>query len=106
MRFAGWNLLLATWLLVSAFALPHSPVSQATTWAAAVAAGAAAIVAVARPAARLAICGIAVLLGVGALLLPGMSTEAAVNDAVIAALLFARSVAGPAAAAPAGSPAP
>jgi hypothetical protein len=104
MRFAGWNLLFATWLLVSAFVLPHSPMSQGTTWIAAVAIGAAAIAAVGRPAARFAISGIAVFLGVGALLFPEMSTAAAVNNGVVAALLFALSVVQPTHAAVEASP--
>jgi hypothetical protein len=95
MRFMGWNLLFATWLLVSAFMLPHTAFSQATTWVAAVAIGGATIMAVGRPAARFAISGIAVFLGVAALLVPDMSTAAAVNNAVVAALLFALSMVRP-----------
>jgi hypothetical protein len=95
MRFMGWNLLFATWLLISAFVVPHTAFSQATTWVAAVAIGAAAMLAVGRPAARFAISGIAVFLALVALLLPGMSTAAAVNNAVVAALLFALSVVRP-----------
>ncbi|HET8539467.1 MAG TPA: hypothetical protein VFL83_06310 [Anaeromyxobacter sp.] len=95
MRFMGWNLLFATWLLVSAFALPHTQYSQATTWLAAIAVGALAIVAVGRPPARIAIAGVAIFLAVAALLLPGMSTAAAVSNAVVAAILFALSVVQP-----------
>jgi len=94
-RFIFWNLLFATWLLVSAFVLPHTVFSQATTWVAALAVGAAAMLAVGRPAARFAITAIAVFLALVALLLPGMSTAAAVSNAVVAALLFALSVVRP-----------
>lgn len=96
MRFMGWNLLFTTWLLVSAFVLPHSAFTQATTWIAAVAIGAASILAVGKPAARFAISGLAALLAVVALLAPGMGTAAAVNNAVFAALLFALSLVRPA----------
>ena len=96
MRFLAWNLLFATWLLVSVFALPHGPVSLAVTWVAAVAFGALGVAAVGRPGARFAISGIAVLLALAALLVPDVSTPAAVNDAVVAAILFALSVVQPA----------
>ncbi len=96
MRFVLWNLLIASWLLVSAFVLPRPPSSQAAIGAAAVAVGAAAILAAWRPSARVAITGIAVLLALAALLVPELSTGAAVSDAVVAALLFAPSVAAPA----------
>ncbi len=96
MRFVLGNLALATWLLVSAFALPHTPFSQASTWLAAVAVGAAATLAGGRPAARFAISGIALFLGTAALLVPGMSIAAATSNAVVAALLFALSVVTPA----------
>jgi hypothetical protein len=96
MRFIGWNLLFATWLLVSAFALPHTAFSQATTWVAAIAIGGLAILSVGRPAARFAISAIAVFLALVALLLPGMSVAAAVSNAIVAALLFALSLVRPA----------
>jgi hypothetical protein len=94
-RYLSWNLAFATWLLVSAFALPNGPVAQAATWAAAVAIGALGIAAVARPALRFAISGIAVALALAALLVPDVSTPAAVSDAVVAAILFALSVVQP-----------
>ena len=95
MRFMGWSLLLATWLLVSAFVLPNTPLTQAATWVAAVAIGALGVAAVGRPAARFVISGVAVLLALGALLVPDLSTATAVNDAIVAAILFALSVVQP-----------
>ncbi len=95
MRFMSWNLAFATWLLVSAFALPNTPFSQAVTWVAAVAVGALGIAAAGRPSVRFAISAIAVLLALAALLVPDLSTTAAVNDAVVAAILFALSVVQP-----------
>ncbi len=92
MRFLGWNLLLAAWLVASTFALGSTPSTQAATWVAAAAVGAVAIVSVGRPAARFAISGIAFALAMGALLVPELSTAAAVSDAVVAAILFALSV--------------
>jgi len=95
MRFIGWNLLFAVWLLVSAFVLPHSPFSLATTWISAIAVGTVAVLSVGRPAVRFAITAIAVFLGLVALLAPGMSTGAAVNNAIVAALLFTLSLVSP-----------
>ncbi len=95
MRFVSWNLAFATWLLVSAFALPNGPVSQAATWIAAVAVGALGVAAAARPALRFWISGIAFALAIAVLLVPDVSTVAAVNDAVVAAILFALSVVEP-----------
>ncbi len=93
MRLLGWNLLLAACLVVSTFALPHTPFTQAATCVAAAAVGAVAIVAVGRPAARFVISGIAFARAMGALLVPDVSTAAAVSDAVGAAILFALSIA-------------
>ena len=93
MRLTAWNLLLATWLLVSALALPNGPSSQAVTGAAAVAIGVLAVVARGRAAARFAIAGIAAFVALAALLPTDRSTAAAVSDAVAAAILFALSVA-------------
>ena len=102
MRFTGFGLALAAWLAASTFLLPSTPLAQAATWAAALAVAALAVAAVGRPGARLAISGVAALVGLGALLVPDLSTAAAVNDAIVAAILFAVSVAQPArAAAPA-----
>ena len=104
MRFIGWNLVLATWLLVSAFVFPHTAFTLATTCVAAVAIGALALVAVGRPAARFGISALAAFLAIAALLVPGLGTAAAVNNGVVAALLFALSAVRPAQA-PAEGPA-
>jgi hypothetical protein len=95
MRFLGWNVAVATWLLISAFAFPHTPLSSATTWTAALVVAVLALLAAGRPAARFAITAVAFVLAVLALLLPGMSTAAALNNAVVAAALFALSLVRP-----------
>lgn len=95
MRFVLSNLVLATWLLLTAFALPHSPMTQATTWILAVVVGAAALLAPGRPPARYAISGAALALAAIALLAPGISAAAAINNGLVAAVLFALSLVNP-----------
>lgn len=95
MRFIGWNLLFAAWLLVSAFVLPHTAFSQLTTWVVAIFFTAAALLAADKPGARFAISALAVALAVIALLMPGMSAAAVVNNLIVAAILFALSLVNP-----------
>jgi hypothetical protein len=96
MRFLTSNVVIATWLLLSAFMLPHSAFTQATTWAAAVLIGAAALMAPGRPAARYVVSLLALALAGIALLAPGISASAAINNALVAAVLFALSLVNPA----------
>jgi hypothetical protein len=95
MWFVGLNLLLATWLLVSAFALPNSPASAATSFAAAIVVAVVAIVAKARPPVRFVISAVGVALGFAALLMPGVGALARANVAIVGALLFALSIISP-----------
>jgi hypothetical protein len=96
MRFVTWFLVLATWLALSAFVLPHSAFTQATTWTVAVLILALALLAPARPAARYGVSVLAVVLAGIALLAPGISGVAAIHNALVAALLFALSLVNPA----------
>lgn len=95
MRFLGWMTILSAWLLVSAFVLPHTPVTAAATGAAAFAVPLFATLAVGRPAARFVITAIAVLLALTALLTPSVSAPAAISNALVAAVLAALSIVSP-----------
>jgi hypothetical protein len=88
MRVIAWNWILATWLLVSAFVLSHSPTSLAMTVAAAVVVAAASLASGGRPGVRYVIAVVAVALAVAALLLPGVSGIARLNNGLVAAILF------------------
>jgi hypothetical protein len=94
MRFLGLNMLLATWLMISAFALPQTPTTSMITWITAILVPAVALSAPAKPGARYVISAIAVFLGFAALLVPGPGI-AALNNALVAALFFALSLVKP-----------
>lgn len=100
MRFLGWNLTLSTWLLISAFVFPHTPTSSGLTVFAAFFVLLFAFVATGKPASRFVITVLAAMLGATAMLLPGISGAAAVNNAIVGALLFALSLVRPVHAAP------
>lgn len=100
MRFLGWNLLFSAWLLISAFIFPQTPSSAVLTALTAFLVLLFAVLAAARPAARFVNTALGALLGVSALLLPGLSTAAAVNAAIVGALVFALSLVRPTHAAP------
>jgi len=104
MRFLGWNTVLSAWLLVSAFLFPHTPSSTALTAITAFLVPLFAYLATARPTARFVITALAALLGVTALLLPGISTSAAVNNAIVGTILFALSAVRPTHATPPVAP--
>jgi hypothetical protein len=95
MRFIGWNLVFATWLLISAFALPQTPLSSAIAWVTAVLVATVALVSPGKPDARFVISALALMLAIAALLAPGVSGIAAINDALVAAALFALSMVKP-----------
>ena len=95
MRFLGWITLLAAWLLLSAFVLPHTPATAAATGAAAFAVPLFAALAVGRPALRFVVTAIAVLLALTALLAPSIPTPAAISNALVAAALAALSLVSP-----------
>ncbi len=95
MHFLGWNLFLCTWLLISAFVFAQPPVSVAQTAVTAVLALIFAYLAPSKPGLRFVITALAVLLGMTAFLMPGVSTAASVNNGTLAALLFALSAVRP-----------
>lgn len=100
MRFLGWNLLLSGWLLISAFVFPHTPLSAGLTTVTAFLVLLFAFLAAGKPAARYVVTVLAAMLGVTALLLPGMSTAASVSNALTGAALFVLSIVRPTHAAP------
>ena len=103
MRFPILNLIFATWLLISAFALPQTPFSSAFTAIAALVV-AVLFVAYGKPAARFVISLVAVILGIGALLLVDAAGVAAPATRS-GALLFALSLVRPGRSAAEGAPA-
>jgi hypothetical protein len=100
MMFLGLNALISTWLLVSAFVLPHTPATAGMTAVSAFLVLLLAALAAGRPAVRFVITAIAVLLGVTALLLPAMTGPAAISNALVGAALAALSFVSPVHAAP------
>jgi hypothetical protein len=92
MHFVGWNLVLCSWLVISAFVFAQPPFSVAQTTLTAVIALAFAYLAPSRPNLRFVISVLAVLLGLTAVLMPGLSTPAIVNNATMALLLLALSL--------------
>lgn len=94
MRFLGWNSVLSGWLVVSAFALPQTAISAGAAVIAGFLTLSLAAFAVGRPWVRYAIALVAMALAGVALFgaLPGI---AAVNDALVAAALFALSLVSP-----------
>ncbi len=92
MRFIAWNMALAAWLLISAFALGHSAESAAVTGLLAVLVGTFALASPGLPGLRFANSAFALILAWAALLMPEVATIARVNSAIVAALVFALSV--------------
>lgn len=101
MRFLVLNLVLSTWLLLSAFVLPQSPLSSAFAAITAFLILLFAFLAAGKPASRYAITVLGALLGASAALVPGDSLATAVNNGIVGALLFALSLVRPTHAAPA-----
>lgn len=95
MRFLFWNLLLCTWLLLSAFVLPHTPLSTAHAALTALLIVAFALLAAGKPAYRYGGTVLAAILGASAVLLAGVSLATAVNNGIVGALLFALSLVRP-----------
>ena len=92
MRYIGWNLALAAWLLISAFALGHSMESGAATGLLAVLIGCFGIAGAGLPGLRVANAALAILLAWAALLMPDVSAIGRLNNGIVAALVFALSV--------------
>lgn len=106
MRFLILNLIFATWLLVSAFALPQTPFSTAFTALAALVVAVFAFVAYGKPGARFVISVVAVILGIGALLLTDAGGVSRASNAIVGAILFALSLVRPGRSAAEATPAP
>lgn len=92
MRFIAWNLALASWLLISAFLLGHSPGSAALTGLIAVLVGTFALGSPGLRGLRFANAGLALVLAWAALLATEASGLARANNALVAALVFGLSV--------------
>ena len=95
MRFIWFHLALAALLLLTAFVLPQTPLSMGVLLAAGIAVAGLAIAAGGKPAVRYTLAAIAVGLAFLMLLLPGISGAGRVASALIAAALFALSLATP-----------
>lgn len=95
MRALTSNIVLATWLLLSAFFFPRTPASIVIVALAALVVAVLAIASTGRPGARYGISVLAIAIAFGALLLPGVSGLARVSDALVAAVLFALSLVAP-----------
>lgn len=92
MRFIAWNMGLAAWLLISAFALGHSEESAAVTGLLSVLIGTFALASPGLPGLRFANSAFALILAWAALLMPEVSGLARANSAIVAAVVFALSV--------------
>ncbi len=95
MRFVNWNVAFATWLLISAFALPNTPTSMLIIAVSAFLVPIVALYAGARPGARYVITVLSLALAALMVLLPGVSAAARVSTMLMAALLFALSLINP-----------
>jgi hypothetical protein len=91
MRFIAWNLAVAAWLLMSAFALAHTPGSSALTGLLAVLIGTFALAAPGLRGLRFVNAVLALVLAAAALLMPDVSGIARANNLLVAAVVFALS---------------
>jgi hypothetical protein len=85
------ELVLAAWLLVSAFALEQTPLSATVVVLAALCVGAVAWASVQRPSLRFVNTAVTLLLALCSAVLPGLSAAARIDTAVVALLLLALS---------------
>jgi hypothetical protein len=95
MRFVNLNVAFATWLLLSAFALPNTPTSMAILAVSAFLVPIIALYAGARPGARYVITLLAMALAVLMIVLPGVSAAARISTLLVAAIFFALSLISP-----------
>lgn len=95
MRFVNWNVALAAWLLISAFALPNTPTSMLATAVAAFLVPVIALFAGARPGVRYLISIMALALAGLLLLLPDVGAAARISTMLVSAALFALSLISP-----------
>ncbi len=89
------DLVLAVWLLASAFVLGHTPVSTTLNVIAAIAIGIVARLSLRRPAIRYVNSVITLIVVMLAVLLPSLSAAARINGVVIGLLLLALSAVSP-----------
>lgn len=87
------DLVLAVWLLVSAFVLGHTPLSAIITAIVAVAVGALVWVSLKKAVMRYVSGALTLVLVVLAVLLPSLSVAARINTAIVSVVLLALSVA-------------
>lgn len=92
MRFIAWNLALSAWLLISAFAFGHTEDSAALTGLLAVLIGTFGVASPGLRGLRFVNAAIALGLAWAALLMPDVAALARVNNAVVAAIVFALSL--------------
>lgn len=95
MRFIGWNVAIASWLLVSAFALPHTPTSSALSAVAAFLVPIIALFAGARAGVRYLISLLALALAALMIMMPEVSAAARISNLLVSAALFALSLISP-----------
>jgi hypothetical protein len=95
MRFINWNIAFAAWMLISAFALPQTPISSALTAGFAFLVPVIALLAGAKPGVRFLITLLAVALATASLLVPEVPAAARISNMVMAALFFALSFISP-----------
>ncbi len=89
------DLALAVWLLTSACALGHTPLSTATIAMAAIAVAIVARLSLTRPAIRYVNSAITLIVVMLAVLLPSLSATARINPAVVGLVLLALSAVAP-----------
>lgn len=87
MRVVYTNLVLATWLLLSAFLLGHTPLTATVTAVCAAIVVLATLASLGTPGVRYVIAIVAMVVAVFAILLPA-SGPAAINNLIVAGLLF------------------
>ncbi len=92
MRYIAWNMALAAWLMISAFAFGHSAESAAVNGLLAVLIGTFSLASPGVPGLRFANSAFALLLAWAALLMPDVSGIGRANTAIVAAIVFALSV--------------
>jgi hypothetical protein len=92
MIFRASNVVLGVWLFVSAFLWRHSAQQLSNTWILGVLCVAFALVALAAPPARYLNTALAVWLFVSAFALPSVTRTTVVNNALVAAAMFALSL--------------
>lgn len=92
MRYLAWNLVFASWLLLTAFVFTQTAASLWITVLCAFLIGVFALLSRGKPSLRMVVSVLALALGAAALLLPGLPGATRLNDGFVAALVFGLSV--------------